>query len=103
MVYKILICLKYKNGKMLLNLFIVTILKHMKNLMNCSIPFGQMKEEKKPGIAETLDWAAAISGLGLKDLSENHEILHSTLVCLLKTEADKAIISVETSQKLAKV
>ena len=59
--------------------------------------------EKKPGIAETLDWAAAISGLGLKDLSENHEILHSTLVCLLKTEADKAIISLETSQKLAKV
>ena len=58
--------------------------------------------EKKPGIAETLDWAAAISGLGLKDLSENYKILHSTLVCLLKTEADKAIISPETLQKLAK-
>ena len=59
--------------------------------------------EKKPGIAETLDWAAAISGLGLKDLSENYRILHSTLVCLLKTEADKAIISPETLQKLAKI
>ena len=59
--------------------------------------------EKKPGIAETLDWAAAISGLGLKDLSENHKILHSTLVCLLKTESDKATVSLETSQKLAKV
>ena len=59
--------------------------------------------EKKPGIAETLDWAAAISGLGLKDLSENYKILHSTLVCLLKTEADKAIISTETLQKLAKI
>ena len=59
--------------------------------------------EKKPGIAETLDWAAAISGLGLKDLSENYKILHSTLVCLLKTEADKAIISPETLQKLAKI
>jgi len=59
--------------------------------------------EKKPGIAETLDWAAAISGLGLKDLSENYKILHSTLVCLLKTEADKAIISPETLQKIAKI
>ena len=59
--------------------------------------------EKKPGIAETLDWAAAISGLGLKDLSENYKILHSTLVCLLKTEADKAVISPETLQKLAKI
>ena len=59
--------------------------------------------EKKPGIAETLDWAAAISGLGLKDLSDNYKILHSTLVCLLKTEADKAVISPETLQKLAKI
>ena len=59
--------------------------------------------EKKPGIAETLDWAAAISGLGLKDLSDNYRVLHSTLVCLLKTEADKAVISPEIAQKLAKI
>ena len=59
--------------------------------------------EKKPGIAETLDWAAAISGLGLKDLSDNYKVLHSTLVCLLKTEADKAVISPEIAQKLAKI
>ena len=59
--------------------------------------------EKKPGIAETLDWAAAISGLGLKDLSNNYKVLHSTLVCLLKTEADKAVISPEIAQKLAKI
>ena len=59
--------------------------------------------EKKPGIAETLDWAAAISGLGLKDLSDNYKVLHSTLVCLLKTEADKVVISPEIAQKLAKI
>ena len=59
--------------------------------------------EKKPGIAEALDWAAAISGLGLKDLSDNYKVLHSTLVCLLKTEADKAVISPEIAQKLAKI
>ena len=59
--------------------------------------------EKKPGIAETLDWAAAISGLGLKELSDNYKVLHSTLVCLLKTEADKAVISPEIAQKLAKI
>ena len=59
--------------------------------------------EKKPGIAETLDWAAAISVLGLKDISDNYKVLHSTLVCLLKTEADKAVISPEIAQKLAKI
>ena len=59
--------------------------------------------EKKPGIAETLDWAAAISGLGLKDLSDNYKVLHSTLVCLLKTEADKAVISPEIAQRLDKI
>jgi MoxR-like ATPase len=58
--------------------------------------------EKKPGIAETLDWAAAISGLGLKDLSDNPKVLHSTLVCLLKTEPDQASIPIEVCQRLAK-
>ncbi|WP_353475980.1 MoxR family ATPase (plasmid) [Salipiger sp. H15] len=45
--------------------------------------------EKKPGIAEMLDWAAALSGLGINDLTEDRAALQATLVCLLKTAADR--------------
>lgn len=45
--------------------------------------------EKKPGIAEMLDWAAALAGLGLNDLTEDRVALQATLVCLLKTAADR--------------
>lgn len=44
--------------------------------------------EKTPGIAEMLDWAAALSGLGVNDLSKSREEVQATLVCLLKTAAD---------------
>ncbi len=45
--------------------------------------------EKVPGIAEMLDWAAALSGLGLNDMSRDPQAVQSTLVCLLKTAADR--------------
>ncbi|WP_050605916.1 MoxR family ATPase [Ruegeria sp. 6PALISEP08] len=44
--------------------------------------------EKTPGIAEMLDWAAALSGLGVNDLAKSRDEVQSTLVCLLKTAAD---------------
>lgn len=56
--------------------------------------------EKTPGVAETLDWAAAIAGLGINDLSDNFETLQATLVCLLKTQADQASIPSEVAQRL---
>ena len=56
--------------------------------------------EKKPGIAETLDWAAALSGLGLNDLSEDPVTLQASLVCLLKTQSDQAAIPSEIAQRL---
>lgn len=45
--------------------------------------------EKVPGIAEMLDWAAALSGLGINDLSQDPDKIQATLVCLLKTAADR--------------
>ena len=45
---------------------------------------------KKPGIAETLDWARALVGLGAIDLREDMEIVQQTLLCLLKTHEDRA-------------
>lgn len=57
--------------------------------------------EKKPGVAETLDWAAALSGLGINDLAEDPVALQASLVCLLKTQADRAAIPAEVAQRLA--
>jgi len=59
--------------------------------------------EKKPGVAETLDWAAALAGLGLKDLTDDPVALQASLVALLKTEADQAAIPGEVAQRLAGV
>ncbi len=56
--------------------------------------------EKKPGVAEMLDWAAAIAGLGINDLAEDPVELQATLVCLLKTQADRAAVPIEVQQRL---
>ena len=45
--------------------------------------------EKTPGIAEMLDWAAALSGLGINDLGADPAAVQATLVCLLKTQGDQ--------------
>lgn len=45
--------------------------------------------EKKPGIAEMLDWASALAGLGINDLTQDRAAVQATLVCLLKTAADR--------------
>ena len=59
---------------------------------------------KVPGVAETLDWAAALVGLEIADLHERPEIVHQTLMCLLKTREDKARMTSEvTSRLLGKV
>jgi MoxR-like ATPase len=57
--------------------------------------------EKTPGIAETLDFAAALMGLGLADLTADPAILQSTLATLLKTQSDQANITTEVAQRIA--
>ena len=61
----------------------------------------QEELEKTPGIAETLDFAAALAGLGIKDLTENPDILRATLATLLKTQADQAAVPIEVAARLA--
>src|SRR5271163_1860051 len=60
------------------------------------------KEElrKVPGVAETLDWAAALVGIGVRDLREAPETVHETLMCLLKTHEDKSRVTREVSERL---
>ncbi len=56
---------------------------------------------KKPGIAETLDWVAALSGLGVTSLRDNPETVHQTLLCLLKTREDREAIPLAVFERLA--
>jgi MoxR-like ATPase len=60
------------------------------------------KEElrKVPGVAETLDWAAALVGLEVRDLHDAPEIVHETLMCLLKTHEDKTRMTREVTGRL---
>jgi MoxR-like ATPase len=45
---------------------------------------------KVPGVAETLDWAATLAGLDIQDLRQEPELVHETMICLLKTREDRA-------------
>jgi len=55
---------------------------------------------KVPGIAETLDWAATLSGLDVHDLRQEPEAVHETLICLLKTHEDRARVTREVTDRL---
>lgn len=57
--------------------------------------------EKTPGVAEMLDFAAALMGLGIADLTESPAVLQSTLTTLLKTQSDQAQVTVEVAQRIA--
>lgn len=56
--------------------------------------------EKRPGIAEMLDWAAALSGLGVNDMAQAPDLVQATLVCLLKTAADRDAAPPEVMDRL---
>jgi MoxR-like ATPase len=64
---------------------------------------GLRKEElrKTPGVAESLDWAATLAGLGVGDLSAEPEIVHATLIAMLKTREDRARVTPEVTARLA--
>jgi MoxR-like ATPase len=63
---------------------------------------GIRKEElsKVPGVAETLDWAAALVGLDLHDLHADSKAVHDTLMCVLKTHEDQARFTPEVTARL---
>ena len=55
---------------------------------------------KTPGVAETLDWASTLAGLHVEDLRDAPEIVHETLICLLKTHEDRVRMTRETTERL---
>ncbi|MCY4259238.1 MAG: MoxR family ATPase [Rhodobacteraceae bacterium] len=56
--------------------------------------------EKVPGIAETLDFAAALIGLGVADLTDDPVALHQSMLALLKTQLDRSQIPPEVAVRL---
>ena len=55
---------------------------------------------KVPGVAETLDWAATLFGLEMHDLRQEPEAIYETMICLLKTQEDRARMTREVSERL---
>ena len=60
----------------------------------------RMDLEKKPGVAETLDWARALMGIGVRSVDEDREALRHTLLCLLKTRSDREVMVPEVVDRL---
>ena len=55
---------------------------------------------KKPGIAETLDWAAALLRLDINTLEAEPQTVMDSLVCLLKTREDSAQLDAVAVERL---
>jgi MoxR-like ATPase len=55
---------------------------------------------KVPGVAETLDWAATLAGLDIHDLRQEPEVVHETMMCLLKTREDRSRLTREVTERL---
>ena len=62
----------------------------------------RMDLQKKPGIAETLDWTAALLRLGISTIDDDGaERILETLSALLKTRADRAEFTREVVARIA--
>ncbi len=55
---------------------------------------------KLPGVAETLDWAAALMGLGVGRLDADREAVFDTLSCIVKTREDRGRLPREVLDRL---
>jgi MoxR-like ATPase len=55
---------------------------------------------KHPGIAETLDWAAALLNRKVDTLRDDPEAVRDSLACLLKTREDREALAPEVSDRL---
>ncbi|HKJ10206.1 MAG TPA: MoxR family ATPase [Gammaproteobacteria bacterium] len=53
----------------------------------------ELELRKRPGIAETLDWAAALLHLDIESLDQDPARLADSLTCLLKTKEDRDALS----------
>jgi len=64
---------------------------------------GLLRKEdlrKVPGVAESLDWAATLAGLGVEDMRQEPEVVHDTLTAILKTHEDRVRVTREVAERL---
>ena len=78
-----------------------------KSVKSCTVLTVQCQDsdmdlQKRPGIAETLDWTAALLRLGVSTIDENGaERILESLSALVKTRADCALLTREVVTRLA--
>jgi MoxR-like ATPase len=56
--------------------------------------------KKTPGVAETIDWAASLLGMGVARIDATSETLLGSLMCLIKTREDQGNLSREVAERL---
>jgi MoxR-like ATPase len=56
--------------------------------------------KKAPGVAESIDWAASLVGLGLTRIDGASETVLQSLMCLVKTREDQGNLSREVAERL---
>lgn len=56
--------------------------------------------KKAPGVAESIDWAASLVGLGLTRIEAASEAVLESLMCLIKTREDQGSFSREVAERL---
>ena len=71
-----------------------------KQLVACIQGLRELDLRKKPGIGETLDWAAALLQLEIDDLGRDPERVMESLVCVLKTRGDREQVAREDIERL---
>lgn len=53
----------------------------------------KLELRKQPGVAETLDWAGALMGYGIEEITASEFIIQTARTCLLKTRDDLSAVS----------
>ena len=53
----------------------------------------KLELRKQPGVAETLDWASALMGYGIEEITATEFIIQTARTCLLKTRDDLSAVS----------
>jgi MoxR-like ATPase len=56
--------------------------------------------KKAPGVAESIDWAASLVGLGLTRIDGSSQTVLESLMCLIKTREDQGNLSREVAERL---
>jgi MoxR-like ATPase len=69
-------------------------------IVECIQLFRKLDLRKKPGIGETLDWAAALMQLDVEDLNHDPELIMGSLVCVLKTRNDRDQVTKDVLEQL---